>query len=363
MIKYQLKTRQICLFFLAFAPTIKIFTLPSILADTCKEDLWLSLTINTLLELSIIWFLLWLSKKQNLTFIQLVKKYFGKVCCKIIIFLYFTYFLLKAFIPINEQKAFIELALYLNMTTDIYFLPFFAVAFYICLKELRVFGRLADIIWFITLFGYVILIGLSIINTDFSAILPIGANGINKILLGSYKASNWFGDSTYLLFFIGHFKHEKNASIKIILSYIASAVMVILFAIVFYGIFTSIAFRQSFALTEISKFNTVINNVGRFDYIAIFLLLFANVFAMTLPIYFASKCFNYIISTNKKWIGATVVCSLLLICTLVFAQYYASVEVLFSKFISAYFVLIAYVMPFILLPLALKEKKIEKRQV
>ena len=44
--KYQLKTRQICLFFIAFLPITKIFTLPSLLSSFSKEDLWISALVN-----------------------------------------------------------------------------------------------------------------------------------------------------------------------------------------------------------------------------------------------------------------------------------------------------------------------------
>ena len=111
---------------------------------------------------------------------------------------------------------------------------------------------------------------------DLGTILPVGANGFKNIANGAYSSLTWFGDAVYALFFIGEFKFSKKDGLKIFISYLISAVILIAFMIIFYSIFTSISYRQRFALTEISKYTTVINNIGRFDYVGIMMLLFSN---------------------------------------------------------------------------------------
>ena len=75
-----------------------------------------------------------------------------------------------------------------------------------------------------------------------------------------------------------NFIYKKRDGIKIIIAFLISGLSVVLFMVVFYGIFTSIAFRQQFALTEISKYTAIINNIGRFDYIGILNILFSGIF-------------------------------------------------------------------------------------
>ncbi len=355
MIKPQLKTRQVCLFFIAFTTITKLFTLPSLMASVAQEDLWLCSALNVFLDLVTIFALTFVCRRQNLTFLQLLENNLGKTTAKVVIFAYFIYFLLKAYMPINEQKAFVELGLYITLTTDVYFIPFFLVAFYLATKRLRVLGRIADVVWIISIVGFTLLIALSVNNTDFLAVLPVGAQGVKNVAIGSYVGSNWYGEGAYFLFLIGQFAYNKRDGIKIILSYLASGIAVLLFMIIFYGIFTSIAFRQSFALTEIAKYTTVINNIGRFDYVGILLLLFSSVFALSVPIYFASKCLDYVFNVTKSWISPLIVSGILFLTTVFLGEYYASLQLVFSKYFSAYFLLMANVLPILTLFLRKKE--------
>ena len=300
--KLQLKTRQVCLFIIAFLPITKLFIAPSILATSASEDAWISATLSLALDFITLLFILNACKKAKCDFFTLLEVNLGKILSKIVMFLYFLYFMLKSIIPINEQKDYIERTLYTLVPSKLYFLPFFLVVFYLCSKSLRILGRASDILWAFTIVGLTLLIALSIPNADLGAVLPVGANGIRKIALGSYKTAGWFGDCAYLMFFIGNFEHKNKDNLKIAISYAISALVVICFMIIFYCVFTSIAFRQRFALTEISKYTAVINNIGRFDYLGIMLILVSCIFALSIPLFLSSKILDYIFNFKKSWI-------------------------------------------------------------
>ncbi len=306
----QLSSRQICLFFIAFLPITKLFTLPSVLATFSNQDLWISATINSILDIGALVALIFTCKYAKTNFFGMLEGVFGKVGAKIIVAFYFVYFILKAILPINEQKDYVEFTLYTLLPTTFYFLPFFIVALYCCSKKIRVMGRVADIAWVISLLGISLLFVLSISNADFTAILPIGANGFGNIIKSSFNGAPWFGDSLYLMFFAGEFTYRKKDGVKILLSYIAGIAIVVLFMIIFYSIFTSIAHRQRFALTEISKYTTVINNTGRFDYLGIMFILLSNFFALSTPIYFGARTLEYICNFKKIWIAPAIVVSI-----------------------------------------------------
>ncbi|MBQ0099423.1 MAG: GerAB/ArcD/ProY family transporter, partial [Firmicutes bacterium] len=187
------------------------------------------------------------------------------------------------------------------------FIPFFFASYYICVQKTRALGRFADIFWCLTLIGYIMLVSLSIKNADFSAFLPINYHNTKNIINGSYHATAWFGDGIYLLFLIGEFEWEKKSFLKIMLSYLASFMLIMIFSFLFYCIFSSIAFRQRFAMTEISKYSSVINSTGRFDYIGIGILLLVNIFAISFPLFFASKIMQELFNINQNWICALTV--------------------------------------------------------
>ena len=343
--KFLLKTRQICFLFIALMPVTKLFSLPSLLAKTAGEDMWICALLNLLIDLFTIFFISVICSKTQKTFFELLQDGFGNVGSKIVLGFYALYFLLKCFMPIQEQEEFVKLSLYINIPTDLFFLPFYLVSFMLCLKPLRIFGRVADIVWLPSVVGYLLLIFLSISNVDWTALLPIGAQGIQKVGLGSFKSFNWWGDCVYLLFFVGNFKHSKKSLQKITISYLIGGVMVILAMMFFWGTFTSIAHRQRFALTELSKYTTVINNVGRFDYVGILFILFSCLFSLSLPIYFASLILNHIFNAKIKWICPLVVVVSLAVLMLTFNQRNISLSHFFESVISPFFFIMSNLLP------------------
>ena len=343
--QYQLKARQVCLIIIAFFPILKIFTLPSLLAGFSNEDMWISAIILLLIDFVSILFILNIIKRSNLTFFELLEENFGKGITTFILILYFLFFMLKAVIPFNEQKDYVELTLYTLMPSKLYFLPMLLVCFYLCTKKIRVLGRASDVLWIFTILGIGILFFLSLPNSDFGAILPIFANPFNKILKGSISSISWFCDAPYLLFLIGNFKADKKDRIKILLSFLLSALLILLFLITFYAVFTSISFRQRFALTEISKYSAVINNIGRFDYLGIVLILFVNVFSLSLPIYFSCHILNYIFKFKKTFIAPLITVGIQFIILVGFMQFYLTIENFIMNYLGIFFLIVGNLFP------------------
>jgi len=352
----QLTVRQVCFFIIAFLPVTKLFMVSSVIASFAKQDMWISVLINSLIDVATITAITFACQKAKTDFFGLLEMNFGKVGKNIILGFYLVFFLMKSILPINEQKEYVELTLYITSPSLLTFLPFFACAFFLCMKELRTVGRLADVIWIITLIGIILLFGLTTTNADVSALLPVGVNGISNILRGSYSSYAWYGDAAYVLFFIGNFKWEKRARLKILLSYGLVAVISVSFSVCFYSIFTSIAFRQRFALTEISKYATVINSIGRFDYIAIMLILFSDIISISLPIFFANAILQEIAPIKYRWIYPLTIILVIFLIVTAFSEYFYSIETFILTYGNAYFILLANVVP-LFSALLVKNKK------
>ncbi len=355
--KKQLCTRQICLFMIAFLPVTKLFMMPSVVAGFSREDMWISILINLSLDFLTIMAVTFTCKKTNLSFFELLELNFGKIGSKIILCFYYLLFFLKAVLPLEEQKDYIEYTLYTLVPTIFYFMPFFVVAFFLCMKKLRAVGRLADVCWIITLIGFIILIVLSFSNADFFAILPIGANGVSKIVKGAYSSFVWFSDAVYLLFFVGEFNYRKNDGKKIFLSYAVYALMVLLFAIIFYAIFTSIAFRQRFALTEISKYTTVINNIGRLDFLGIMMILLANVFSLSLPLFFCCRILNHVCGFKRRYLAPLITITAHITIMIFLSEYYATIEKTFLAYGGLLFFILGNFLPILTVFLNKKGEK------
>lgn len=360
--KYQLKTRQIALFFIAFLPTTKLFMLPSVLAKTTNEDMWISALLNLILDGITLSVILIACKRYKCDFFTLIESRFGKTVAKIVFLLYFIYFLMKSVLPIIEQKDYIETTLYVTMPNNLYFIPFFLLAFFVACKKLKVIARLSDVLWIVTLLGVVILLVMSISNVDLTNLLPTFANGPKKIATASYFALSWFGDCAYLLFFIGNFKWEDKSRLKISLGYLTGAVTVSLFMIFFYSVFTSIAFREQFALTEITKYTTVINNTGRIDYLGIMMVIFTDMFSAIMPYYFSVHVLSKIINPRKKWILPLIVALILIVITVLLTEFTHSIEQFSVVHAGWFYLIMANLLPIVLCLIPPKEKLNEEYQ-
>ena len=352
-----LNVRQVCFFFIAFMPVTKFFILPSIIAQISSNDMWISVLISILLDFLTLVIVLSTMKKTNLCFFDLLKQVLSERGAKIVMYAYLFYFLLKSIIPVFEQKDYVEHTLYINNPSFLYFIPFFFFSYYLGTKKIRGIGRASDIFFMSTILGFSMLIILSFHSIDALAIFPILKNKPSKVLLGSYVGANWFGDAVYAMFFIGELSLNKNGSKKICLSFVIQAFITLLFMIIFYCTFSSIAFRQRFALTEISKFTTVINNTGRLDYFGIMLILLSCAFSLSLPLYFASKILNALFNFRKIFIAPLICNMLILFIVVIFNQYVYSIQKLILTYFSAFFIVLSNLFPIVFCLIANKSLK------
>lgn len=337
--------RQICLFFIAFLPITKLFTLPSVLAETAGRDLWISALVLLFTDLFTAFAVTLAMKKENADFSALCKRYFGTAGQKIVFAVYLVSFILKAILPLTEQRDYVNLTLYVTRPDLWIFLPFFLIAFYLCTKKLRALGRCAEIFFIITLTGLTFIIVLAVPNFDAGALLPVGTEGIKPVLAGAYKAVPWFGDCVYLAVITGKAKKEKFITTKITLSYSVAGIGVLAFLLTFYGTFSAIAFRQRFALTEMSKYSAVINSIGRLDYLAIFMLLSSGVVAVVLPLYFAVRTAEKLFGIKQRWICPAAVTIIAMIPVLFLTEYYAGMERFLTTAGSALFIVTGNLFP------------------
>ncbi|MBP5686520.1 MAG: GerAB/ArcD/ProY family transporter [Clostridia bacterium] len=358
-----LKTRQVCLFFIIFLPVIKFFMMPSVVATHSGRDMWIAVLLNILIDFLTVFTVIFTVKDENCDFFTLVKKRYGTAFYKAVTAFYAAFFLLKTFLCVNEQKDYVEYTLYMTDPNVLTFMPVFIIIFYLCLHKLRVWGRVADGIFIIALFGYALLFALSIPNVDFNELLPIGKVGMNGVFGGIKASQNWFGDGAYFLFLVGNYKKSGKSTLKILLSFAAAGLIVLLFSVIFYGTFSSVAFRQRFALTEISKYTSVINNIGRFDYIALFILLLTAIFSLSLPFYFSVRLIAETIGVKRVNIVAAAVITCAAAFHLFLSEYFVTVERFVTGTAGWYFLFFGSVFPIVLSLTMIRRRKNETQKV
>ena len=119
-------TRQLAVICAVGFTITKLHILPAMLSRYSNEALWLSALINIVLDFLLLLAVLKItSNAKNENVMEFLENRFGKNVSKIICFIYVLFFLLKAFIPIYEQKNSIELTFYETQPTFLTFMPFF----------------------------------------------------------------------------------------------------------------------------------------------------------------------------------------------------------------------------------------------
>ena len=342
--KNLIKVRQVCFIYLAFVPVNKFIFMPASLAALAAEQFWVSLTANILIDGLVLWLVLLLNeKKGNATLYAAVDGCFGKVAAKFLYGVLAAYFLIKSVVPIFEHKAYIENTLYEMMPQEIIFFTFFIVSTYLSLKGLKVLGRCADFAVWITAAGLIVGLFLSVGSADYSNLLPILQKPAYSVVNAALRTLVWHGDAMYILLMIGHFRPEKLYKTKIVSSYFAGALVALFCIVTFYGVYGAVAPSQNYAFSAISVFSVIVTNIGRFDFISVFLVLFSEVFSISLPLVMATKCLERVFSTKRSVIHAFLVNGIVLLMTALFSAKMMSVIDFYQKYfvyalIGAFFV-------------------------
>ena len=318
--KNLLKVRQAAFIMLAFSPAVKLVFLPSVMAEVASEQLWLPLLTSFLIEGILIALILVLFEKRGYkTFFKCLEESFGSVAARAIYFFIAVFLVLKSLLPIFEHKLYIENTIYEMSPDRITFYIFFAFSTYLSVQGVKILGRAADIAVVFTLLGLLTAFGLSVGAADYSNLLPIIKKPAYNLVNAIFRPVVWQGDAVYIILFSGHFRPEKGYKKKILSGYTVGALATILFSATLYGIYGAITPSQNYALPSMSVFSVIVTNIGRFDFLSIFLLLFSQVFAVSMPLMLAVKCLERAFSLKNSIVAAIAVNAAVLIVTAIFS--------------------------------------------
>lgn len=278
----KISHRQVYFYLACIAPVGKLIVLPNVLASSAKNDLLFPILAQYLLQAAIIFCVLLLAKR-GMNFYELLANTFGKVVAKILVTIFSLFLFYAALLPVLEQKIFIQNIFYDTLPSLIAFAPFFVFAAYLMSKPLASYGRTWDVLAPLAIVGLAGVLILSVGSADYSALLPVGATGIQGFLSGGMSSFAWFFDGAILLALLGKFEYEKGMAWKGASWYLAGGAAVLLFLATLYGIFQETAINQLFAFAQMSKYFAGITVLGRVDYIFIFGLAMVMAFYCLLP--------------------------------------------------------------------------------
>lgn len=340
--------RQLSIMFLFILPISKLMLLPTLLSHIAGRDSYLAVTIIMLLDIFILAVIVYvINNSEKLNFDKILQSNLGKVLGKLIIFLYGFLFLTKSLPLMLEQKLLLENTFYENFPLFITFIPFFIVIFFIASKGAKIIGRTSELFWVLILASFVIIIMFSFAKSSFANLLPIAYNGISPVLKAVIAAAQSFGDYIILFAFMGKIDKDKSFK-KLFITAGVITFMVVLVFLIFTAIFGDVAVRQTYAITKISKYSLSLSELGRFDFIAIILLLSGAVFYNGVMLFAAAEmfrqCFNI---KERKWVLIALII-ILAAGVYVFSSKFYALNDFYVKYLNYFYIFMQYLMPLIL---------------
>ena len=357
----KINTRQLAIIIAVLFSTAKFYVLPAHVSSYASEACVTAVFFNFLIDFALLMLCLYVIKNQPKnsvydTSVQL----FGKPFTKGIYVVYAIYFLLKAFIPILEQKNTISLTFYESQPTLLIFMPFFIVAFYLIFKGVTAFSRSIEIVSWLWALGLIITLSLSIPVGKYQALLPI-IQPINKIFSGTLNSFLWFGDPIIILFLAEFLVEKKGLYKKAIIGFLISMVATLILIAVFYAIFQGISQRQYYAPIKMSKYSITLSNIGRLDYFGSLMFSVISVYGMTMPLLLATVCINKVFNFKKNVTVPLIITVIELVAVYIFQNEIFKNISFFQNYILPFYLIACYILPLILLiGVIINKKKVIK---
>ena len=367
--KNQLCTRQVCFIMYAYPAAGKILMMPALLAYYCKNDLAFTALFIFILQTAAVCALAAACARSEKTFFQLVEGAFGKVVSKIFMWLFAAFFVLSAFVPMLEQKLFVQAIFYDTIPSLITFLPFFALAVYVGAKGMRNAARTADIAAPLFIGALVALVIMSVGESNLVWLLPVLKTPASDIFSGARFAMYNFTDGAVMLMLMGRFRAARGDVKKIVLSYAASALTVLIFLVLFYSIFSVLAPDQYFAVSKMAIFFSVLSLVGSVDLIAVYAMEACMLFGLLLYLQIAVTCVCEAIGSEQTAgrkvrpaaaAASVAINAILLALVIIFNEGYAAVQKVYGNYLWPIFLAFSFIIPAIGAVLAFISSRGEK---
>ncbi|MBQ7227070.1 MAG: GerAB/ArcD/ProY family transporter [Clostridia bacterium] len=312
----------LCITFLV-AIAMKMFLLPVLMMRASGRDSFLAmifaLSADLLLMLVVI-IALQLSGEKNV--FELLKNAFGSIVSRILLLLVSAFYTFKLFVVLADVRMFFSTSVYSSTMSPIHLLPFIALLVYFAFKPFSASGRLTEIITPLVVVSMLLLCFMTLPEVDFTNILPIAGEGLDKAVNGTYPFALWFGDFTVLLALCGK---VKGGGGKLYFGLISAFV-----GFAFMLLFSTTLFSAYGDMTEVLTYGHNISNMtqygagsykfGRIDLIIYTLWLSAVVLSAGIMTLFICRSTEYTLSSKiGKWVTLGVGV-LLFIMSIIFSE-------------------------------------------
>ncbi len=346
--------RQIAFCAAFILPLGKLLEVPSLLAKYAQGDILLPALLQFLVQALVLLGLLYAASQSEKTLLERLYERLGKWIIPFFV-LYAAYFFLAALLPLLDLEKFVYAAFFDTAPTTFSFAAFFFLLAFLCTKGIKSFGRCADLCLFLFLLPFLALLVMGFFETDLTRLLPFFGTDFHGVSQAFQKSSPQFSDAALLLPMICTFRYKKGDGAKITLGYFAGAVMTLVFFAVFFGIYSTLAPREHYALAKVAQYFPALDVIGRLDLIFVYLLSVVLLFYTCLPLLYTTELTARLFGTRRKTLFAGGISLIAFILILFVNRYYNAFYTVISGRLAPVFWVVADILPLTLLFFASKK--------
>ena len=295
----MITNRQLGIILFISTIALKFSVKPSIMCRYSGVDIYLAIIIDMIMELAMFGLVLYfVLKHPDEDFYHYLKNSFGVVVAKIIFVLLFAYFLIKTLLTVQEIYIYFLETLFDNFNTIYFVVPLFLLLGYMLNKDLFVYARSVEILFWFIIIGLIIVMVVPINNMELINYFPILENGFFNLMTGIEKTSFGGGDYLILLVFMKYVDKDDKKT-PLIVNVILAMWVVVSFYFVFVGVFGKTGVNQLLAISDISLHNAYPSSIGRMDWLTIIIWTVTLILQMGFTGFICMYLLRNIIPTSK----------------------------------------------------------------
>lgn len=307
--KKALTKRQALYIFIICFVANKAQRLPSLISSNMGRNGWLVILIMGLVDALLLSLLLLTNKiNRGRNLYDLCTRAGGKFYAKFISTFLGLYFLLSAILPYEAVHDVFSNVLFDYLSWELYsFFLVFAIAFLACFG-LTTIGRVSELLIWVIGIGFIALLTLGAIATNFSRVLPIYDISASKLFGTCFNFSMWFGDFVILYMFMGNVKEDDGKmNFWFIIALMVCDLLLTFGYVVFYGLYDTLSPEQTNFISSISQFSLLSLDIGRVDWFFVLLFEISTFISSAVYIYCAGKCFCDVLNIKKERVVCIVI--------------------------------------------------------
>ena len=348
----SISTRQGSLMIFVAMISSKLLSLNSLISYDMKNNAWLVFFISFVFDFLFAMIFLFFIKKINMPFFDYLKKKFGAVFNKAVAIIVMVLFLFKTTAVMVDIYLFFVQLIYAEINRVVFLGCFLTIIFYFGSRKLQSLARSIELLIWLIVFSLLLSLTLAYGALKFDNLLPLLDTNIFITSKNVLVHNLWFGDFWILLFFVGNIKIEKNTTKKLLLAYIISSLICMVFVLVFTSTFGLTASMHRVCVVAITEVTPRLMNQARFNWLVYFTFPIALVYGLGIYSNCASSALKYCIKDevkSKNTISTLIIMGLTLAIGIVFRFTFTDFYLFVSSIYSYINIVIQYVMPIVLL--------------